>query len=49
MRLAFFAIIILSNLTFFIYWLFKTFMEGRKMVLTKLGKAYMILHLCTDK
>ena len=45
----FFALIILSNLAFFLYWGYKMYMELKQVMLKKIEKLYLCLCVCMDK
>jgi len=45
----FFVVIIIVNLSFFLYWSWKFYQESKLMFVVKYGKIYMLLCLCCDK
>ena len=45
----FFLMILIANLVFFFYWLYKMLEEGRNILRTKLQTVYLWLCLCGDK
>lgn len=49
MRFLFFLIIMVSNLIFFGYWVYKMLQEVRNTILKKMEKLYLYLFLCGDK
>ncbi len=49
MRLVFFFIILLSNLVFFGYWLYKMLQEVRNTLIKKFEKVYLHVFLCGDR
>jgi hypothetical protein len=49
MKLIFFLIIMISNLTFFGYWLYKMLQEVKNTLIKKFEKLYLYLFLCGDR
>ena len=47
-KLLFFFAIIVSNLTFFIFWFFFMYIEVKSMLIMKFGKVYTYLCLCRE-
>eukprot|EP00347_Sterkiella_histriomuscorum_P016469 403353061 len=45
----FFAVILISNLLFFMYWVLKFLVEVKVMLIKKFEKVYLILFLCFDR
>jgi hypothetical protein len=49
MRLLFFMVIMISNIVFFGYWVYKMLQEVRNTLVKKFEKIYLHLFLCGDK
>jgi predicted permease len=47
-KLFFFFAIIVSNLTFFIFWFYFMYIEVKSMLIMKFGKVYTYLCLCRE-
>ena len=46
--MAFFVIIVLANIFFFVFWIVKMYQEMRAVILIKYSKIYVALCLCFD-
>ena len=48
-KILFFFFIVLSNMMFFLYWIYKMYIELKSLIIKKLGKIYLFLCLCMNK